>query len=230
VTDLARMESPDNRMNAASALSLRFFQVDRELKAITSDLNASKIDLYNYRILNEDYVSLTNLRKQYEKNNILVDQWIFNTAYPELIPMDDVTNFEEAVKELKKISGYQPGTNGNHCYSSYIAAASKTFGFIKDALTLIGIDGIEKMKYKVSDIKRKIIQLSPRTSETGDLVRISKLLQLNTNFSTGSSVTYAYVKDTMNTYYKELGIDKKATSKDIETYYNVQHGTKTIDG
>jgi len=144
--------------------------------------------------------------------------------------MDDVTNFEETVKELKKISGYQPGTIGNHCYPSFIAAASKTFYFIEDAINLIGFDGIEQMKYKVGNIKRKIIELSPRTFETGDVARISKLLQLNANFSTGNSLTYSYVKETMNAYYKELGIEKKATSKDIETYYNVQHGTKSLDG
>src|ERR1019366_1778762 len=63
VMDLGRMEDLDNRIKAASALSLRFFQVDRELKAITSDLNAHKIDLYNYRILNEDYSSIAHLRR-----------------------------------------------------------------------------------------------------------------------------------------------------------------------
>jgi hypothetical protein len=207
VIDLERMENPDNKINAASALSLRYFQVDKESKTITSDLNASKIDLYNYRILNEDYVSLTNLRKQYEKNNILVNQWIFNAANPELIPMDDVTNFEETVKELKRMNDYGPGTIGNRCYHSYKAAALKTYDFLENAINLLGFDGIEKLKYKVSDVKRKIVQRSPRVSETGDVARISKLLQLNTNFSTGRVLSCAYVKKTMNSYYKEIGID-----------------------
>ena len=230
VTDLGRMESLDNRITAGVALGLRFFQVDKESKTITSDLNASKIDLYNYRILNEDYISLTNLSKQYQKNNIQVEKWIFNAANPELLPMDDVTNFEETVKELKNMHDYKPGTIGNRCYPSFKAAAMKAYPFIEDAITLLGFDGIERLKYKVSGIKRKILQQSTRTSETSDIARISKLFQLNANFSNGSVLSGAYVKKAMNLYYKEIGIKKKAIAKDIETYYFVEHGTKSVDG
>ena len=230
VIDLERMDIPDNRITVASALSLRFFHADKEFKTITPDLNASKVDLYNYRILNSDYSSLTNLHKQYEKNNIQVDRWIFNAANPELIPMDDVTNFEETVKEFKRMANYGTGSIGNGCYPSFKAAALKTHDFIDDAITLLGFDGIERLKYKVSNIKRKIVEISHRTSETGDVVRISKLLQLNTNFSTGSVLTCNYIKTMMNSYYNAIGIKKKATSKDMETYYHVEKVTKSVDG
>ena len=224
------MPDAECRIKAARDAHFRFFQIDEEAQTVSSDLNASKIDLYNYRILNEDYVSLTNLSKQYEKNNIQVEKWIFNAANPELLPMDDVTNFEETVKELKNMHEHKPGTIGNRCYPSFKAAAMKAYPFIEDAITLLGFDGIERLKYKVSGIKRKILQLSPRTSETSDIARISKLFQLNTNFSNGSVLPGAYIKKTMNLYYNAIGIKKKAIAKDIETYYFVEHGTKSIDG
>lgn len=228
--NLMAMPDPYCRVEAAKGLHLRFFHVDEELQTITSDLNASKIDLYNYRILNSDYALLTNLRQQYEKNKVIVGKWIDNDANPEFLPMDDVTNFEETVRELKHLNDFESGSIGNHWYHAYKAAAANTYDFLDDAITLIGFDGIEKLKYKVGNIKRKIIQLSPRISETGDVARIAKLFQLNPSFSAGSVHSGDNVKNIMNSYYKSIGINKKATSKDIETYYHVKRCTKSIEG
>ena len=63
-----------------------------------------------------------------------------------------------------------------------------------------------------------------------DLARISKLFQLNANFSPGSVLTGDYVKTCMSKYYEDLGINKRATSKDIETYYHVKRKTKSVNG
>jgi hypothetical protein len=72
--------------------------------------------------------------------------------------------------------------------------------------------------------------MSPRTSETSDIPRISKLLLLNINFPVRSILSRACVKKTMNLYYKEIGIERKAIAKDIETYYFVEYGTKSVNG
>jgi len=228
--NIMAMPDAEYRVKSAKDANFRFFQIDEAAQTITPDLNAAKVDLYHYRILNGDYSSLTNLRKQYEKNNMKVAKWAIDTSNPELIPIDDVTNFKETVKKLKLLSENGSSYIGHLQYMSFKAAASTIYDFIEDAITRVGFDGIEKLKYKVTDVKRKIIQLSPRTSETADIARISKLLQLNTSFLAGNVLTCLSVKETMNSYYKDLGIEKQATSKDIETYYNVRHCTKTVNG
>jgi hypothetical protein len=230
VNDLENLQVLDHKIKVAAKQDLKFFRVDEEAKTIIADFNASKIDLYNYRILNSDYSSMTLLRKQYEENNIMIESWTLNTANPELIPMDDITSFENTVKELKRLGDHKEDILGNYNYMSFKSAALKAYEYLDDAIKLLGYGGIEELKYKTSDIKRKIVQLSSRTSETGDVERIAKLFQLNTKFSPGNVLTGDYVKTTMNKYYEELGINKKATSKDITTYYEVASKTKSVNG
>ena len=229
VADLQNMKNPAHRIDAAAGFSFRFFHVDKELQTITPDLNASKIDLYNYRILNSDYSTFTHLDKQYEKNGVEVQNWIQNNANPELIPMDDVINFKDTMLELES-RNEKKDLIGAHLFIVYKAAAVNTFDFLEKALIMLGFEGIRELKYKVSDIKRKIVQLSPRTSETVDESRISQLLIIDNIFTNGSTHTCSYAKEYMNKCYKELGIKKTATSKDFETYFHVKNITKSIDG
>jgi hypothetical protein len=229
IEDLRKMEV-DNQIKYASKIDYKYHYVDTEEKTITTDLNAPKIDLYNYKILHRDYASMANLLEQYDKNKVVVDNWNVCSANPELIPMDDVINFEDTVNELNRLNNESSGILSNYKYLQYKEAAVKNFDFIDDAMNLIGFEGIRKLKYKISNVKRKIIQLSPKISETHDLVRISEMLRLNPHFSPGCVVTCEYVKKIMNSCYSELGIHKKATSTDIETYYFVKRGNQKADG
>ena len=54
-----------------------------------------------------------------------------------------------------------------HSNVAYYKAAVKTYDLLEEAIKLIGYDGIEKLKYKTTDIKRQIVQRSPRISEPG---------------------------------------------------------------
>ena len=230
VEDLYNMKNKNLIIKCAKNLRLQFFQIDEETQTITQDFNAPKIDLYNYRLSKSVYRTNRKLNEQYEKNNILVKNWVLDSANPELLPMDDVTNFESTVKELKILSELNTCLIGTYKYNSFFAAACKQHDFMNDALELLGFKGIEQLKYKITDIKRKIVVLSPKVSEASDLVAISKMLQLNKSFSLGSIQTLQFVKDSLNQCYKDLGINKKATASDITTYYHVNNKTKTMEG
>ncbi len=157
VTDLNRMENLDNLIKAASAQKFRFFYVDKEKKLIIPDLNASKIDLYNYRILNSDYASMTNLAGQYEKNNLEVD-WVTSTSNPELIPIDDITNFEDTVKELQRLSDLRPGLLSDFRYRAYKDAAINTFSLFKGCHRVFRILRVKEklFNYHLEQLKLQI--------------------------------------------------------------------------
>lgn len=173
---------------------------------------------------------MANLIEQYDKNGVIVNNWNVCTANPELIPMDDVINFKDTAIELKRLKDQNCGILSNYKYSAYKEAAIKNFDFIEDAINLVGFEVIKELKYKISNIKRKIIQLSPKISETYNLIRISEMLRLNANFCKGCIVSCDYVKKIINACYRDLGIAKKATSTDIETYYFVNRGMRKVNG
>ena len=230
VEDLYNMKNKKLIIKCAKNLRLQFFQIDEEEQTIKRDYNAPKIDLYNYRLLNSDYKTKTRLNKQYKKNNILVQHWVLDSANPELLPMDDVTNFESTVKELKILSEQSTSSIGAYKFKLFFTAACKQHDCMSDALELLGFEGIERLKYRVTDIRRKIVTLLPKISEESDLLAISKMLHLNKSFSLGSIQTGQFVKDCLNQCYKDLGIKKNATASDIYTYYNVKDKTKTVEG
>lgn len=115
--------------------------------------------------------------------------WVMDSSNPALLPMDDVTHFESTVKEIKTLKESNTDLLGKFRYDNYLAAACKQFEFMTDALELVGFAEIERLKYKLSDVKRRIAALSPKVSETSDLVAISTMLQLNRSFSFGSILT-----------------------------------------
>lgn len=229
VKDLNRMHDKEYMIELAKKSYLQFFLIDEEAKTITQDFNAPKIDLYNYRLSKSVYKTNTRLNEEYEKNNISVQNWILDTANPELLPMDDVTNFESTVKELKLLGESNTDLMGKYRYTSFLAAACKQFEYMSDALDLLGFEEIERLKYKYSDVKRKIVVLRPKTSEAAYLLSISEMCLHNPSFKTGSILTVQYVREFLNQCYKDLGIIKKATSSDINTYYHVEEKRIHID-
>ncbi len=214
---------------AKQNIRLQFFVINEEAQTITQDLNAMKIDLYNYWLSKSVYRTKATLEEQYEKNNISVANWVMDSSNPALLPMDDVTHFESTVKEIKTLKESNTDLLGKFRYDNYLAAACKQFEFMTDALELVGFAEIERLKYKLSDVKRRIAALSPKVSETSDLVAISTMLQLNRSFSFGSILTVQYVKDCLNKCYHQRGINKKATSSDISTYFDTKITSKTVE-
>lgn len=229
VAQLDHMQDLDVKMNCALKMDFKFYRVDEMTRSIQQNLNASKIDLYNYQILNSDYHSMTNLAGKYAKNKLQVI-WGYTASNPELIPMDDVTTLKQTVEELKRLNDFRPGLFSNYNYESYKAASISKFDFLNEALTVLGFEGMASLKYHTANIKRKIIQLTPKTSETSDLGRVSEMLHLSKTFSKGKVVTRAEIKLLLNSCYSDLGIAKKGTSKDIETYYHVKVVTRVIQG
>jgi hypothetical protein len=231
LNEVNKMSTFEYRKRAVTGKQeLLFHNVDDDTQSIVSDENRHKIDLYQYKILNSDYVSQVNLGKEYEKNNLIVSEWWLDKANPEVLPVDDVTNFEATVKELSNLAGGKSSGVISTAYMALKAAALLKYDFLDEALSKLGFDGIAKQKYIVTNVKKKLVQLSPRNHETSDLARVAKLLSLSGKFKSGSVVTGSTIKDELNKIYKKLNIDKKATSKDLDLYYHTKETKRLIDG
>lgn len=224
---------PENKMKAAEG-KLTYYTVDMIAGTIEPDKNKQKIDLYNYKILNEVYISKVNLGNEYKKNGLSTNLWHTDHSNPEILPMDDVTNFKHTVITLKDMckGNLLFGDFDNYEFDSYKAAACRQYNFLNQALQLLGFEGIEKSNYGVTNIKKKIFRLTnTRTSETSDLQVISRFFETNKLFkTTGAFITIDSFKKALNGYYKELGIQKKATSNDVDNYFVIEKLRRRING
>lgn len=101
-----------------------------------------------------------------------------------------------------------------------VAQASISFPIIKEALETLQIKDFKRLQYNLTKIRNEL-----NNSKYTDILNkeIEKLFEKNTFYSSKD------VKIKLENLYKELGIDKKPKSTDIEKTLNIKRTKKTMD-
>ncbi len=185
------------------------------------DANLVKIDLYNFKVTKQLYRLRYTLNNEYEKYNIKVQNLISNRL-EEVLKEEDETNFKDVVLKLKEIDSSVFKSDEQESYKTW---SYKKYPFLKEAIEVLGFDGIEKQGYIQTNIKRLLIAKSDRT------VTNKILKQLMTyNLSSGTFIAASRLKDIFSKVYGDLGIKKTAKGSDIQQYFEVKQTVKTIEG
>lgn len=95
---------------------------------------------------------------------------------------------------------------------------------VREAYEKIGAAEVRKMKYHQSNIKRRLIAESQKSFA----VKVVEMLDLALKKQTW--IPTAKVKSALQKIYDSLGIKKTAKATDIDEWYEVQRGSRYIDG
>ena len=95
---------------------------------------------------------------------------------------------------------------------------------VREAYEKIGAAEVRKMKYHQSNIKRRLITESRKNFA----VKVVEMLDLALKKQTW--IPSAKVKTALQKIYDSLGIKKTAKATDIDEWYEVQRGSRYIDG
>lgn len=227
VSSIKLIPRTDHQMLLAERVSLAYHRVDAEAGKILLDTNDQKCALFNYRIKYHDYVSIENLKAQYDRAALEQASWVVNTVQEIVKPLQ-APSFRTVVSELEELS--QGPENDIEEYSCYLEQAKSRFPYLPDAIRLIGFSGIKELKHHTANIKRAVVKLTPRESVNADQIHVSQLLRLNPSFSPGSKITVDDVKKELNRCYSEVFISMKVTSKEIHKYFNANDTTLMVNG
>ena len=95
---------------------------------------------------------------------------------------------------------------------------------VREAYEKIGAAEVRNMKYHQSNIKRRLIAESRKNFA----VKVVEMLDLALKKQTW--IQSAKVKEKLQKIYDSLGIKKTAKATDIDEWYEVQRGSRYIDG
>ena len=95
---------------------------------------------------------------------------------------------------------------------------------VREAYEKIGAAEVRKMKYRQSNIKRRLIAESRKYFA----VKVVEMLDLSLKKQTW--IPSAKVKSELQKIYDSLGIKRTAKATDIDEWYEVKRGSRYIDG
>lgn len=95
---------------------------------------------------------------------------------------------------------------------------------VMEAYEKIGAAEVRKMKYRQSNIKRRLIA----ENQKNFAVKVVEMLDLALKKQTW--IPSAKIKAELQKIYDSLGIKKTAKATDIDEWYEVQRGSRYIDG
>ena len=174
--------------------------------SIFFDENLVKIDLYNFKVTKSLYTIRVNLTEEYQKYGFGVEENI--SELDKIVRVNPKPNFKDTVIELQK---------GD---DDFRLQAFKKYPYLSEAIDKIGYDGIEELKYSITNIKRKLITLS----KLDDFYKIGKELELV--IVEGQFYEPNTLKKILYAIHNKYNSKAKITAKDIDTYYISKYDSK----
>jgi len=197
------------------------YYVDKVEDYFIFDPNLVRIDLFNFKVTKCLYKLRINVQEEYLQYGFKVVPYEYNVAN-EVRNLDDIgESFEETVKAIEPIYD-----STDIADIQMVKGALSKYPFLLEAIEKLGFSGIEKEKYNLTNIKRKLIAVgSDRDKE-----KIRKLLKSYYEVEVGVFISAKRVKEILNSIYRELNIKKVAKGSDLQEFYELQDKSKRVQG
>lgn len=105
-----------------------------------------------------------------------------------------------------------------------------SYPFLKQAIEILGFDGIYEQKYNITNIKRKLLIIKGNNSSKSEKDKIKQILDTYSEVEIGVFISAKRLKEIFNSIYLELEIKKSAKSTDLLEFYDYQEKTKRVCG
>lgn len=225
VIDMNKKES--RYKNTKESEFVYVYKPDRNSK-FEFDENLVKWDIFNFKNIKCTYSLYTNITLEYSKAGMSTINSTSSVSDELLKDEDTRTTFKDAIEEYDTLMKYKEEIQFGFSLSDNdrIILLKGKYPFIQEAYEKLGMETIKEMNYKVSNIKRELIRISPK-----DLtIKVAKYLNTVSSFTEGNFLPGKKIKEIMTKIYNELGIEKKATVDDFRQFAVIEEKQKRIDG
>ncbi|SFL62292.1 hypothetical protein SAMN05216357_13510 [Porphyromonadaceae bacterium KH3CP3RA] len=180
-----------------------YVKYNRKNNTVSFDDMKYKAEIANYLTYKVDYLNPEKLMNQYNNSNLKSNSFV--------------------VKEDEKIKSYFKSKTKKDYYELYNEIRENQFDFsrmffdkkyiaIPDQVDILGIEKIRSLKYSESKIKTEMMFESREFQE-------AVISDLQTTIKPNDQRTTEDIKSLLQRIYDRLGMDKKATAKDIFRYW-----------
>lgn len=180
------------------------------------DPNRPKIDLFNFKV-SHIYSSNVTVSEEYRHYGIATETSTDRLTLERLGintgPGIDKT-FKEVVLDLKKSTSLMRNLK--------MREAKLVYPFLPDAITKLGFERIESLKYSQRAIQDELNLISDNSID----FKICRRL----GYSTGDFLSNAKIKSDLEKAYKSLRLNRAAKAVDISRFYEVRKSKKRING
>lgn len=204
----------DEECRAAMSIDCKYL-IKTEDNRFVFEPNLMKMDTWNYRILN-NYSINVQLDDVYKQNNMDSNiQRDYTLMKDLIINKPEKKGFELCVREIRSTEFFVSR-------ELLIQKYTQDYPFLRDAIEKLGFETIDTLRYVPKRIKE---ELNRREDNT---VAIKVFKQLK--FKPGEFIVAGDVKKKIIKAYETLGFKHKATSDEIEQFYDVTYKSKRVDG
>lgn len=184
---------------------------------IEIDRNLAKFEIVNFKVANGIYGTKVNMEQELVRAGLeITDNSQFKT--PKGIRMK--TKRRESFKELFEEYAALRGKRGYEAFTADYRRETieQTEPLVKKAYDILGADKVREMKYKRSNIERKL------TAESGKKLDFRIVELLDRELPKYENIPLAVIKDRIQGVYDILRIQRTAKAADIREWYDTKEG------
>lgn len=192
----------------------------------TVDINMIKLSLYNFKISKSLYCNTENLVNEYESLGFTVNKLSSNRKSANASIRSDSLSFKEKIIFLNESRYYSEGMR--FITDSVRADVDEIINkdpWIDEAIRFFGFDGIEKEKYNITNIKRKLVMAKDESKHQ----KIFQLLEIN-GIREGEFYTNERIETAFTKAYRDAESVRAIRATDIKNYFETKYTQKRIGG
>jgi hypothetical protein len=201
------------------------YYVDKIADYFIFDPNLVCIDLFNFKVTKCLYKLRINIQEEYTNYGFSVIPYNYNIIN-EVRNLDDIgDSFQETILIIEDILDSTEASD-----IQIVKGAFARYPFLKQAIEILGFDGIYEQKYNITNIKRKLLIIKGNSSSKSEKDKIKQILDTYPEIEIGVFISAKRLKEIFNNIYLELEIKKSAKSTDLLEFYDYQEKNKRIQG
>lgn len=199
-----------------------FVDIDQDDYTWFINNNKAKRDLHNFKVTKCTYT--LNINEEYEKSGLDALEGKIDSHYEKIIRnVDDLEpSFKKEVQNLERVSREYSEKSLERRMA--FEAAEIKYPIIINAINTLGFDGITKLKYNTTNIRKKL-----RARELNRDSKKKVYTLLRERIKPGVFITDSQLKEMFQEIYTELYIVKTPKGSHIEEYFSVKKTSKRID-
>lgn len=208
-----------------AGLDIKYLSYEDNLLQL--DRNLFKLDLRNFKITHEIYLTCDSLQKEYIDRGLTVgeSETIYFTDKLAANRKAKVS-FRDLFIEYAGLRDKQGmifclGNRTDRC-----ALIEQEKPLVKDAYEKLGAQRVKELDYNVTNIKRELTKLTDASNNDKILEMLYQVGYTDSDFTK----TCAGIKADLQEIYDCLGIKKKAQTTDLRDWFDIKRTSPKIDG
>lgn len=220
---IAKINKDEELKKGTKESTYLYIYKDEVTNDFTFDPNLMKLDIFNFKCLHHTYNLAVNICNEYQNNNIAVIP--ITDASSDLLLKNSKarTTFKQAILEYDSIMTRT--INLSLTDKERLQLLINKYPYIKDAYDILGMNKIEEMKYKTSNIQQYLIKTSSKLHNKDKIRKLlSKVLR------EGLFLTRTDIITLLGNIYTSIGITVEPTVNDLKEFAIIKDKRKRING